>query len=118
MRIFFLLCKRKWLNVLKKNDKKEVTNLSETLYKNVRIDDLVFETEVFEEKQIVFENSLAQLGKACQELLKTSFSLPSLEEVAKALNVSYAYVRKKKSLCTADLTKIIQSSNLYKNLKK
>jgi adenine/guanine phosphoribosyltransferase-like PRPP-binding protein len=40
-----------------------------------------------------------------------------MEEVAKVLGVTYGYVRKKKSLCMGQLTKLVQASNAYKNLK-
>ncbi|PZQ77262.1 MAG: sigma-70 family RNA polymerase sigma factor, partial [Flavobacterium johnsoniae] len=46
------------------------------------------------------------------------FGKETMEEVARQLNVTYGYVRKKKSLCTGQLTEMIQQSNRYKSLKK
>ena len=112
---FFLLCKRRWLNKLK--TKKGVT-IDETASS---IPDestaLVLETELFESKNRLFESKLRELGDKCQEVLRWSFKLPSMEEVAARLNVSYAYVRKKKSLCLGQLTELIRQSSEYKKLK-
>ena len=114
---FFLLCKRKWLNELKKSSNKEVTITNENVYKDESTVEMTNETEVFETKNQLFEMMFQKLGEKCQEILKTSFSTKTMEEVAEKLNVTYAYARKKKSLCTGELTKMIQESNQYKLLK-
>lgn len=115
---FFLLCKRKWLNELNKKHNKEVTLTDETVYTNRSTQDLVDETELFNEKKLVFDTMFEKLGNKCKELLTLSFSIKSLEEVAQKLQVTYAYVRKKKSICTGELTELIQQSERYKQLKK
>jgi RNA polymerase sigma factor (sigma-70 family) len=113
---FFLLCKRKWLNKLKQ--KKGVTIDDVAL--SIQDDSLqaVIETETQEFKSNLFELKFKELGEKCQELLKLSFKLSSMEEVAMKLNTTYAYVRKKKSLCLGTLTELIQQSPEYKRLKK
>ncbi|WP_339835179.1 hypothetical protein [uncultured Flavobacterium sp.] len=58
-----------------------------------------------------------KLGEKCQEVLKLSFVTKTMEEVASKMNVTYAYVRKKKSICTGQLTELIQQSNRYQSLK-
>ena len=113
---FFLLCKRKWLNELKKSSNKEVTITNENVYKDESTVEMANETEEFETKNQLFEMMFEKLGEKCQEILKTSFSTKTMEEVAEKLNVTYAYARKKKSLCTGELTKMIQESNQYKLL--
>jgi RNA polymerase sigma factor (sigma-70 family) len=112
---FFLLCKRKWLNKLKA--KKGVT-IDEALT-SIEDDSLqmAMETESFETKKMIFDSKFKELGEKCQELIRLSFKLPSMEEVAAALGVTYGYVRKKKSLCLGQLTELIQQSIEYKNLK-
>ena len=113
---FFLLCKRKWLNELKKTNKKEVTINEETLSKNDSALELVDETDLFEEKQSLFNLMFQQLGTACKDLLKATFKIKSMEEVAKSLGVTYAYARKKKSLCIGKLTKLVKESPKYNQL--
>ncbi|KIX21072.1 RNA polymerase subunit sigma-24 [Flavobacterium sp. 316] len=115
---FFLLCKRKWLNELKKSSNKEVTLQDDNVSKDESLQEMLFETELFNEKQALFEKMFLQLGEKCKELLKLSFILKTMEEVATTLNVSYAYARKKKSLCTGKLTEMIRESIEYKSLTK
>lgn len=114
---FFLLCKRRWLNELKKHANKEVTISDDNVYIDEPAQQIALQTEVFDEKQSLFDEMFQKLGEKCQELLKLSFVTKTMEEVAEKLNVTYGYVRKKKSLCTGQLTEMIQQSNKYKSLK-
>lgn len=115
---FFLLCKRKWLNEIKKSSNKGVT-IDENMPSNTEsTQEMVTETELFDEKQQLFDLMFLKLGEKCQELLKLSFTIKSMEEVAEKLNVTYGYARKKKSLCVGQLTQWIQETNRFKSLKK
>jgi len=113
---FFLLCKRKWLNELKKTTNKEVTINEEVLSKNDSALELADETDLFENKQRLFNEMFQQLGAACKDLLKATFKIKSMDEVAKSLGVTYAYARKKKSLCIGKLTKLVRESPKYNQL--
>jgi RNA polymerase sigma factor (sigma-70 family) len=113
---FFLLCKRKWLNKLK--EKKGVTIDEAATFIPDESTDMVLETELFESKNRLFELKFKELGDKCQEVLRWSFKLPTMEEVAAKLNVTYGYVRKKKSLCLGQLTDLIRQSAEYKKLKE
>lgn len=115
---FFLLCKRKWLNELKKSSLKEVTFVNENVSKDESLQEMVFQTETFSEKQALFDLMFQQLGEKCKEVLRLSFVTKSMEEVAVKLGVTYAYVRKKKSLCIGKLTEMIQQSSQYESIKK
>lgn len=114
---FFLLCKRRWLNELKKSSNKEVTLKDENVSKDESLQEMLFQTEAFTEKQALYEQMFLKLGTKCQEVLKLSFVTKTMEEVAAKLNMSYAYVRKKKSLCTGQLTELIQQSSQYESIK-
>lgn len=114
---FFLLCKRRWLNEIKKSSSKEVTLHDENVSIDESVQEMTFQTEVFDEKQSLFDEMFQKLGEKCQEVLQLSFITKTMEEVAAKLNVTYAYVRKKKSLCTGQLTEMIQQSSRYKSLK-
>jgi RNA polymerase sigma factor (sigma-70 family) len=114
---FFLLCKRRWLNEIKKATNKEVTISDDNVYKDESTVEMANQTEIFEEKQSLFDEMFQKLGEKCQEVLKLSFATKTMEEVAQKLNVTYGYVRKKKSLCTGQLTEMIQQSGKYKSLK-
>jgi len=114
---FFLLCKRKWLNELKKTSNKGVTIQEDAGSICESALELVEQTEEFDEKQQLFDAMFQKLGNKCQELLKLSFTIKSMEEVAEKLNVTYGYVRKKKSLCVGQLTQWIQEAKNFKSLK-
>ncbi len=114
---FFLLCKRKWLNELKKRTNKQVTINETVLSKDDEAQELALETSVFEEKEALFKEMFQKLGTACRDLLKATFKIKSMEEVAKHIGVSYAYARKKKSLCIGKLTKLVQASSKFNQLK-
>lgn len=114
---FFLLCKRKWLNELKKTSNKGVTINEDFASINESALELVEEAEQFDEKQQLFDTMFQKLGDKCQEVLKLSFTIKSMEEVAEKLNVTYGYVRKKKSLCIGQLTQWIQDAKKFKSLK-
>jgi RNA polymerase sigma factor (sigma-70 family) len=114
---FFLLCKRKWLNELKKSSNKEVTIKDENVSIDKDVEKLAMETEVQDEKQLLFDEMFQKLGEKCQEVLKLSFITKTMEEVAAKMNVTYAYVRKKKSICTGQLTELIRQSKRYSSLK-
>lgn len=114
---FFLLCKRKWLNELKKTSNKGVTINEDAVSMNESAIELITHTEEFDEKQQLFDIMFLKLGDKCQELLKLSFTTKTMEEVAEKLNVTYGYVRKKKSLCVGQLTQWIQEAKNFKSLK-
>lgn len=114
---FFLLCKRKWLNELKKPSNKRVTTINDEVYKDNEAEEFVLETSIYEQQHSLFETMFEKLGNACKELLKTCFVIKSMEEVAAKLGISYAYARKKKSQCTGKLKELIQSSTEYNELK-
>lgn len=114
---FFLLCKRKWLNELKKTSNKLVTIDDDKVSVTEALQQQLFETEQFDEKQALFDAMFKLLGIKCQELLSLSFSTNTLEEVAAKLSVTYGYVRKKKSICTGELTKMIQQSPRFADTK-
>ena len=114
---FFLLCKRKWLNELKKSANKGVTIPDDFTSTNETTEEMVAQTETFEEKQQLFDTMFQRLGEKCQEVLKLSFTLKSMEEVAEKLHVTYGYARKKKSLCTGQLTQWIHEHSSFKSLK-
>lgn len=115
---FFLLCKRKWLNELKKTANKGVTINEDLASISESTQEMITQTEIFDEKQQLFDTMFQKLGDKCKELLQWSFTLKTMEEVAEKLQVTYGYVRKKKSLCVGQLTQWIQEAQVYKSLKK
>lgn len=114
---FFLICKRKWFNILKKKSKNRVTEEPLSGFIAENLEETADQTMIFEQKTTLFQEVFEKLGNACKELLKLTFTIKSMDEVAKKLGVSYGYARKKKSLCIGQLTKWVQESKVYNDLK-
>jgi RNA polymerase sigma factor (sigma-70 family) len=113
---FYLLCKRKWLNVLNKKGIKSVTILEEITSVTDEQQILAEETALYEKRTSLFEEKLIELGGKCKELLDMAFKVKKMEKVAKLLGVTYGYARKKKSECLGKLTKMIKNSSSYNTL--
>jgi RNA polymerase sigma factor (sigma-70 family) len=105
-----LVCKRKWLNELKKRGQREVTKEPENL-SDTGEDAFVLaeQLQLQEEKAKLFMAMFEKLGEKCREIIRLCLSGQPQEEVAATLGVSYGYLRKKKSECMATLIKSIQS---------
>jgi RNA polymerase sigma factor (sigma-70 family) len=114
---FFLLCKRKWFNILKKKSNKEVTIEDDFLSISDKQEEQAIETERYEMQSSLFEEKFQELGNKCKELLKISFVVKSMEKVAETLNISYGYARKKKSQCMSQLIKLIKASASFETIK-
>lgn len=111
---FFLVCKRKWLNEIKKTSNKEVTISDNDV--SINEEQMAIETLIFEDKQSLFNTMFQKLSDTCKNLLKKTFEIKSMEKVAESLDVTYAYARKKKSLCVKQLTQFVRESSIYKQL--
>ena len=113
---FYLLCKRKWLNVLNKKGIKRVTILEEITYITDEQEILANETELFEKRSLLFEEKLIELGGKCKELLDVAFKIKKMQKVAELLGLTYSYARKKKSECLGKLTEMVKNASSYSNL--
>ena len=114
---FFLICKRKWLNVLKKDGNREVTIEEERLYISDDSHKQAEKSSEFEEQQQLYITMLSKIGETCKNIITLGFSSMSMQEVADHLGITYAYARKKKSVCLSKLTELIKNSPQYKRLK-
>lgn len=105
-----LICKRKWLNELKKRGRQGVTKDPEDVY-NLGEDvfALAEQVKLQEDKASLFTEMFKKLGDRCREIISKCLGDQAQEEVATELGVTYAYLRKKKSECTAELIKMIKA---------
>lgn len=115
---FFLICKRKWFNVLKKRKHNEVTIIEDRLSISDEAHEQAEETRIFEAQQALVKEMLIKLSDTCKKIIELGFSSLSMQEVAEKLDITYGYARKKKSVCLAKLTELIKESPSYQKLKK
>jgi RNA polymerase sigma factor (sigma-70 family) len=108
-----LVCKRKWLNEIKKRGLRQVTKSTDDVYD---IGEDVFaaaeQVEREEAKARMYLQQFERLGEKCKEILRRSLTGEAQEKIATALGVTYGYLRKKKSECMATLLSFIQAQNL------
>jgi RNA polymerase sigma factor (sigma-70 family) len=105
-----LVCKRKWLNEIKKRGRSPVTKLTDDL--SDWGEDVFAAAEKLageEGRARVFLQQFERLGEKCKEIIRASMSGERQEKIAEALGVTYGYLRKKKSECMATLLSYIQS---------
>lgn len=105
-----LVCKRKWLNELKKRGRQGVTKDPDDVY-NLGEDVFVLaeQLQAEHEKASLFLEMFRQLGERCREVINKCLGEKPQDAVAAELGVSYAYLRKKKSECLAELIKLIKT---------
>lgn len=109
-----LVCKRKWLNVLKKNKKMPVTNNEENLLNIEDLSSQALEAMLLkiEKENKVFE-ILRTMGQRCQDIILGCLVEKKQEEIAASLGITYAYLRKKKSECMASLIAKVKSLGIF-----
>jgi RNA polymerase sigma factor (sigma-70 family) len=114
----FAVCRNLWLMQLRKKSQKGVTSMDERQHM-IMIDSFGEAEQTANQyaRLRLLEEQLQQLGEGCSNLLKLAWSGKPLEEVAKLLNNSYAYIRKKKSECMGKLLVLVKNTPEYKQLK-
>ncbi|HVU85038.1 MAG TPA: RNA polymerase sigma factor [Puia sp.] len=104
-----LVCRRKWLNEIKKRGLRPVTKSADDLSNHG--EDVFAAAErvgMEEEKARLFFQQFERLGEKCREILRMSLTGERQEKIAEMLGVSYGYLRKKKSECMATLMEYVQ----------
>ena len=110
---FLLVCKRKWLNEIKKRGRQPVTKSTDDVSD--------FGEDVFaaaeqavreEDKARVFLQQFSRLGEKCRELLRLTLTGDRQEKIAEAMGITYGYLRKKKAECMATLLSYIQAQKI------
>ncbi len=119
----YTLCKRRWINELKKKGRLETLKVADISDLNFAEESMEF-VEGTEEYQARFDFCKAKfnmLSKGCKEILQLSWrkqngKYSSWKEIAEELEISYAYIRKKASQCKARLTELARKDPGFKNL--
>ena len=115
----YLICKNKWLNTLNKKKTQKVTITDTEGFNYIGEDNFKLAEDCLlqQERNNLLTEKLAEMGDSCKKILRLSWSGISMDEVAKQLNVTYAYARKKKSECMARLITLVKQSPKFNSLK-
>lgn len=106
-----LICKRKWLNELKKRSRQPVTKEVDDVSIGEDVFALAEQLQYNNDKMKWFLECFEKLGASCKEIIQKCLSGEDQEKIAEQLKVSYGYLRKKKSECMASLTKMIHPAS-------
>ncbi|WP_127132574.1 RNA polymerase sigma factor [Pseudoflavitalea rhizosphaerae] len=104
-----LICKRKWLNQLKKSGRNPVTKELDDVSMGEDVFALAEQMKMQDSRMQVFLDCFKTLGDSCREILRRCLGGGDQETIAAELKISYGYLRKKKTECMSTLTKNIQS---------
>lgn len=104
-----LICKRKWLNQLKKTSRAPVTKELDDVSMGEDVFALAEQMKLQDSRMQVFLDCFKALGESCRSILQRCLSGGDQESIAEELKISYGYLRKKKTECMSTLTKNIQS---------
>jgi RNA polymerase sigma factor (sigma-70 family) len=114
----YLICKNRWINELNKKGSSGVTftdtegfSYGEDVFKSTE------QVQNMEERQQLLAQKMKELGDGCRKLLELSWSGLHMEEVARLLDNTYGYVRKKKSECMGKLINLVKASPAFTQLK-
>jgi RNA polymerase sigma factor (sigma-70 family) len=102
-----LICKRQWLNELKKRNRRPVTKELDDVSIGEDVYALAEQLQQYDKKMQLFLQCLNELGAICREIIQKCLSGQDQEQIALQLNMKYGYLRKKKSECMASLAKKI-----------
>ncbi len=112
------ICRRYWLKNLRRNKfDAGVTPDDPVVSNKVGTEQ---ETSISEnsERQRLFTEKLRQIPKDCQMVLSLSWNTEmSMEEIAEALGWTYAYARKRKTICKKTLIEAVQADPRYVELR-
>ncbi|MBX9782356.1 MAG: sigma-70 family RNA polymerase sigma factor [Chitinophagaceae bacterium] len=112
-----LLCKRKFLNKIKKTSLKVVTNDDDDAFTHIPGDANAAaeeHTAQVEKEQLVML-VLNDMGNCKEVILKSLLKKPQ-EEIAEELGMTYAYYRKRKSNCMGELAEQVRNKPQFKEL--
>lgn len=110
----FVVCKQIWFNELRKSNRKQV-GLEEApaLVEEDGIESIICDRE----RDTLFRNKFAQLGKDCRKLLQLFFDGTSMVKIAGAMKYgSESYAKKRKFQCKQKLIHAIQADPIFAEL--
>lgn len=111
-----IMCRNLWLTRIRDHKKFQVSEL-ENIEKVDLDQDLVDRMERSEKEQLFFKH-FDLLGENCKKIMMWFFDKVALSEIAKRLNTSEGYIKKRKFICKEKLVKAVQNDPAFSELKK
>lgn len=113
-----MVCKRKWLNALKKRSGSPVTKSTDDgfTYEKPHTDEVAHHVEQLEREHVIMQ-VLDTMGEKCRQIIRACMGKVHQEKVAEQLGLTYAYLRKKKSECMGQLGTLVKEHPLFRGVK-
>jgi len=122
---FFTVCRNKWRDELRKRGRAEVTISEVGRFTEETTESDVQHFHLHEQRLGLLADTVEKLGPSCREIFKLTWTADpesgkyrSLTEVAEQLQLSYAYLRKKKSECEQALRAKMKAASEFTHLKE
>jgi RNA polymerase sigma factor (sigma-70 family) len=109
-----IICRNLWLTRLRDNKKFQASPLENCEAYELK-DDTLEQLERSEEEQLYFYY-FDQLGEPCKKILQWFFAKVSLAEIAKKLDTTQQYIKKRKYVCKEKLVSKIKEDPKYREL--
>lgn len=122
---FLTVCRNKWRDELRKRGRAEVTISEVGRFTEETTESDVQDFYRHEQRLGLLADTVEQLGPSCREIFKLTWQTDpetgkyrSLTDVAEQLQLSYAYLRKKKSECEQALRAKMKAASAFTQLKE
>lgn len=122
---FLTVCRNKWLDELRRRGRAEVTISEAGRYTDETTDAALHDFYRHEHRLELLAKIVETLGPSCREIFKHTWTAdaqtgkyPSLTDVAEQLQLSYGYLRKKKSECEQTLREKMRAAAAFTQLKE
>ncbi|MFK8005010.1 MAG: RNA polymerase sigma factor [Saprospiraceae bacterium] len=110
-----IICRNLWLNRIRNNKKFKGTKLENV--EQVSLEKNMIERLEQSEKQQLFFKHFDALGDNCKKIMQCFFDKIPLKKIAKKLDTSESYIKKRKFICKEKLVKAIQADAKFNELK-
>ena len=111
-----IMCRNLWLARIRNNKKFETSELESV--EKVDLDSNLIERLENSEKDQLFFKHFDALGGNCKQILQWFFDKVSLKEIARKLDTSEGYIKKRKFKCKEQLVKAIQADPKFVELSE
>lgn len=109
-----IMCRNLWLTKIRDNKKWHQTSLD-----NIEAVELESEMDELMQKSAqsrLFYKHFEALGEKCKTILQGFFQKKPMAEIAKELDTSVGYIKKRKFICKEKLVEAVKADAAYKNL--
>lgn len=106
-----IVCKNLWLAKIRKS--KKVSHLDKESEENQVMDQKIIEQIETNERRKFFYSHFEKLAESCQKIMAMFFDKIPLAEIARKMDTSEAYIKKRKFQCKEQLVKSIHEDKAF-----